>query len=147
MFPRFLFSTEVTWTTLKSDKDQICPKDAASAIIGTECFFHLYGFFVTFMLNLDQSDGRILCCYSDGQILCCYSNGQILCCYSDGQMPCCIQQRNCPATLTDKFLVVYNIEIVQIWTTLVRLVICPFKTTTKNKNLCPFEIRRKSLKK
>ena len=38
-----LFSTVVTWTTLKSDEDQICPKDAASIIVKTEYFFQSSG--------------------------------------------------------------------------------------------------------
>ena len=39
-----LSSTVVTWTTLKSDEDQIFPKDAASIIVKTEYFFNRLSF-------------------------------------------------------------------------------------------------------
>ena len=47
-FQGSLFSTEVTWEKLKSDEDKFLPKKVASTIIETECFFHLFGFFVNF---------------------------------------------------------------------------------------------------
>ena len=76
MFLEFPFSTEITWTNLKSDVDQISSKESSLHNYQNRMFFSFVCFFVTFgrgsltdnsllyNKDLSTSDGQFLVVYN-----------------------------------------------------------------------------------